>query len=82
MAVVDRTDLALTIFKPGYGSRGLSHREKDEVEVAKVTSGGTSYLPGPCDLQELIARDRRGDEVARHEPTGACDPDLPAWAIS
>ena len=82
MPIVNKTNVTLTIFTPGYARNGLSHRKKDELAMTKLAPGETSYEAGPCDKVELIARDRRGNEIARHEPTGICDPLWVPWVIT
>jgi hypothetical protein len=82
MPIINGTNVTLIVFTPGYGRSGLSHSRTDELAIAELAPGGTSYEAGPCDNVELIARDRHGNEVARHEPTRACDPDWVPWVIS
>jgi hypothetical protein len=70
MPVINATQEPITVFAlsdwPG----------AEEVADLEIPPGGTSYTSGPCDYEELIARDRHGHEIARHEPTRVCDPDL------
>jgi len=70
MPVINATQEPITVFAHG------DWPEAREVAELEIPPGGTEYAFGPCDNTELIARDRHGHEVARHEPTRVCDPDV------
>jgi hypothetical protein len=83
MPVENQTNMTLTIYAIVWVAGPASHKQVKEVPLAEIPPLGTESMPGSCDNAELVARNQRGDEVARHEPTRVCDPEswVP-WVIS